>query len=158
MTKLFHQVPPGSIMQLLMEYSYVLSDMNLDDVWNLFVFRRNACTIGIGLVRSFDTKSAPRISRKPVDLESPNFTGTSIPTLSTATPDMTSLSVIAKKLSKIPPPTASGGISQERFKLGPRNFTHLPRHNRHHKHVREMTPLAASGRHLSKFGKRPKKC
>ena len=27
------------------------------------------------------------------------------------------------KLSKIRPPTASGGISRERFKLGPRNFT-----------------------------------
>ena len=45
-------------------------------------------------IRSFNTKSAPRISRKPsalAALESRNFTRTSIPTLSIATPDMTSL-------------------------------------------------------------------
>ena len=41
---------------------------------------------------AFDAKSAPRISRKPFDLESPNFTGTSIPALSTTAPDMTSVS------------------------------------------------------------------
>ena len=35
-------------------------------------------------VRSFDNKPDPRISRKPFDLESPNFTQTSTPTLSTA--------------------------------------------------------------------------
>ena len=43
-------------------------------------------------VHSFDTKSAPRISIEPFDLESPIFTVTSVPTLSTATTDMTSLS------------------------------------------------------------------
>jgi len=42
---------------------------------------------------SFDTKFVARISRKPFDLESPNFMGISTPTLSTATPDMTSLSI-----------------------------------------------------------------
>ena len=43
-------------------------------------------------VRSFDTKSAPRMSRKPFDLESHNFMGTSISTFSIAILDMTSLS------------------------------------------------------------------
>ena len=33
--------------------------------------------------------------------------------------------VTVKKRSKLPPPTASGGISQEWFKLRSRNFTHL---------------------------------
>ena len=50
------------------------------------IFRRKACKAilpyGIGdslrSVRSFDTKSAPRMSREPFDLESPNFTRTSI--------------------------------------------------------------------------------
>ena len=38
------------------------------------------------------------------------------------------LEVIATKLSKIPPPTASGGTSRARFRLGSRNFTpHLSR-------------------------------
>ena len=64
--------------------------------------------IGFGHVRSFDSKSAHRISQEPLDLESPNFTKTFIPTYPTATPDMTSLSTLGgrvkrKKLSKIPP-------------------------------------------------------
>ena len=48
-------------------------------------------------VRSLVTKSAPRISRKQFDAESPNFMGTSIPILSTATPDMTSLSISGRQ-------------------------------------------------------------
>ena len=88
---------------------------------------RNACeafrAIGIGFlmfVRSFDTKSAPRISRKPFNPETPHFKGTSIPTLSTATLDRTSLSASGRNLygqnsRKIPHPTASGAISRERF-------------------------------------------
>ena len=61
-------------------------------------------TIGIGQflfvrsIRSFDTKWAPRISRKPFDLESPNFMGASTPTLSIAVPDMTSLFTPGRKL------------------------------------------------------------
>ena len=51
-------------------------------------------------VRSFDTKSASRISRKPFDLESPYFMGTSTLTLSTAIPDMTSLSTSGRKLKE----------------------------------------------------------
>ena len=53
-------------------------------------------------VHSFDTKSAPRVSRRPFDLESSNLIETYIPTLSTAILDITAL----------------GGISRERFKLG----------------------------------------
>ena len=49
------------------------------------------------IVRLFDTKSAPRISRKPFDLESPNFMGTSTPILSTARPDMTSLFISGRQ-------------------------------------------------------------
>ena len=49
-------------------------------------------------VRSFDTKSALRISRKLFDLVSPNFTQTSTLTFSTASPDMTSLSASGLKL------------------------------------------------------------
>ena len=49
-------------------------------------------------VRLFDTKSVPGISRKPFELESPDFIGKSIPTLCTATPDMTSLSTSGRKL------------------------------------------------------------
>ena len=48
-------------------------------------------------VHSFDTKSAPQISRKPFDLASPNSMGTSIPALSTATPDMPSLSTSGRQ-------------------------------------------------------------
>ena len=60
--------------------------------WSLLKpFWRNStwsvCAIGMGfgnVLHSFDTKSAPRISRKSFDLESSNFIGTCIPTLSTA--------------------------------------------------------------------------
>ena len=64
----------------------------------------NACkaflpyVIGLGHVHLFDTQSAPRMSREPFDIESPNFTWTSVPTYSTATPDMTSLSTSGRKL------------------------------------------------------------
>ena len=64
-------------------------------------------TIGIGLVMfvsSFDTRAAPRISGKPFDL-----------------PDMTSyllpVGSYSEILSKIPPATASGGISRDLCKL-----------------------------------------
>ena len=74
-------------------------------------FRRNA--IGLSHVRLFvRQKSAPRISREPFDLELSNVIRTSIPTYSTATPDMTSLTTSGckllreKKLPKIRPPTA----------------------------------------------------
>ena len=49
-------------------------------------------------VRSFDTKSAPRISRKHSNLESTNFIGTSIPKFYVAVPDMASLSTSDRKL------------------------------------------------------------
>ena len=48
-------------------------------------------------VRSFDTKPAPRISLKPFDLDSPNFGETSTPTLFTAAPDMTSISISGRQ-------------------------------------------------------------
>ena len=55
------------------------------------------------------------------------FTGTSTPTYSTATLDMTSITTCCrklsrKKLSKLPLPTASSRISREGFKRGSRNF------------------------------------
>ena len=63
--------------------------------------------------------------------------------------------VIAKKLSKIPPPTASCGIYRERFKLASWNFTHFSR-TIGPTNLSEVTLLAASGRYLSRFEKRPK--
>ena len=71
----------------------------------IWLFGRNPKafrTIGIGFanVRSFDTKPALRISRKPFDLESPNFTRTSTPTLSIFKPDMVLLSTSGWKLYK----------------------------------------------------------
>ena len=63
--------------------------------------------------------------------------------------------VIAKKLTKIPPTTASGRISRERFKLVPRNASHLSR-TIGATNMLEMTSIAASGRHLSRFETRPK--
>ena len=62
----------------------------------------------IGLYRpcSFARQISPRISREPFNVESLNFTQTSISTWSTATPDDVTIyfrsEVIAKKLSKIP--------------------------------------------------------
>ena len=74
----------------------------LTHIQALAVFRRNAFAfraIGIDFVlRSFDTKSAHRISRKPFDIESPNVTQIFMPTLSIATPHMTSLSTSGRKL------------------------------------------------------------
>ena len=61
-------------------------------LFNRNALHRNACkaflsyVIRFDHVCSFDTKSAPRISPEPFDLQSPNFTWTSIPTLSVATP------------------------------------------------------------------------
>ena len=90
----------------------------------------------------------PRISQFYTDI---------IPTLSTATPDMMydviiyfRSEVIAKRLSKIPPPTASGGISPERFKVGSRNFTHLSR-TIGLINLLERTSLAVSGRMDAKY-------
>ena len=63
--------------------------------------RRFAHWDRLGHVRSFDAKSqAPRISGKLFDLEAPDFTGPSIPTLSiaTTTPDITSLPTSGRKL------------------------------------------------------------
>ena len=46
-----------------------------------------------------DKRLAPRISRKPFDLESPNFTVTSTPTCSTATPAISAIATSGRKLS-----------------------------------------------------------
>ena len=51
------------------------------------------------VVRSSITKWAGRISQEQFDLESPNFTWTSVPALSTASPDTTSLATSSRKLS-----------------------------------------------------------
>ena len=66
--------------------------------------------------------SGSNISRLCFNLKSLNFTGTSVPTYSTSTPDMMSLATSSwklsrKNLSKTPLPTASVGISREPFKL-----------------------------------------
>ena len=55
------------------------------------------------------------------------------------------LEVIAKKLSKMPPQTASGGISWEWFKRGSPNFTQLSRITGA-TNLPDMTSLVASGR------------
>ena len=66
------------------------------------------------------------MSGEQFDLRSPNFRRTYIPI-----PNMTSLSTSGqklsggKKLSKMPPPMALGGISRDRFTQRSRNFTHL---------------------------------
>ena len=65
-----------------------------------FFYAKRSATIEIGFnnVLSFDTKSVIRISRESFDQQSPNFTRTYIPALSTATPDMTSLCTSGRKL------------------------------------------------------------
>ena len=90
-------------------------------------------------VRSFETKSVAQISREMFDLESPNFTLTSIPIYSTAMPDMTLPLLVGSYHNKNLKMMASGGISRERFKQGSQNFTHY------------MTSLAASGRLQNAF-------
>ena len=74
-------------------------DVPLNPVFFLLHETLRACGIGVGHVRSFDTKSAPQISRELFYLESTNFnfTWTCVPTKSMDSPDMTSLS---SKLSK----------------------------------------------------------
>ena len=90
--------------------------------------------IGFDHFRSFDTKSAPRISREPFGIESSNLTRASIP-----------------KPHRIwrhyllPDGSYSEKNSQKRFKLGSRNFTHLSR-TIDPTNIPEMTSLAASGR------------
>ena len=79
------------------------------------------------------TKRAAWIPRERFDLESPNFTGTSITTYSTATHRVwhhsslnnSSRKLSWKKQSKMPPLTVLGRMSPERFNWGPSNFTHL---------------------------------
>ena len=82
-------------------------------------------------VRSFDTKSAPRMSRKPCDLELPNFTWTSIPPFSTVTPVMASLTTSRWKLSeKTVQNTATNGFGwnfARMVKQRSRSLTHLSR-------------------------------
>ena len=59
------------------------------------------CTIGrLRHIRSFDTKTAPGISREPFDLEWPNFTWTYRPTYSIATTDKTSLCGFGRKVQR----------------------------------------------------------
>ena len=60
------------------------------------------------------------ISRDPVELETPNFTRTSIPTGSTFTPDMASLTTAGR--SDKPPQTALGRILVVRHFACPTNW------------------------------------
>ena len=73
-------------------------------------------------VRSFDTKSAPRISRKTLELESPNFIGASIPVPTMLQPYRVQrhyrLPVGSYRGKTVEYLTALGGISRERFNLG----------------------------------------
>ena len=75
------------------------------------------------------TKWAARTSQERFNLESPQSTWISIPTYSTATPDMTTLTTSGRKLSwklsKIWPLVVLGGICREQFKQGSPIFTHL---------------------------------
>ena len=64
--------------------------------------RKAFCPIAVGsvgVVVVVRTKRGSRISRERFDIESPNFTGTFIPTCSTSPPDMTSLASSGRKLS-----------------------------------------------------------
>ena len=90
------------------------------------------------------------ISREPFELERPNFTGTSTPNCPTFAPVMTSLCTSGRKLqrkktSTMPPQTASGGISREKFKRGSPNCTRLSRTSGLI-NLPEMTSLVASDR------------
>ena len=91
------------------------------------------------------------ISQKPFELESPNSLRTSTPTLSIATPHNDDViiyfraEVIWQKLSILPPPTASGGISREWLNLGSRNITQLSRTDSPI-YVPDMASPAPSGR------------
>ena len=131
-------------------------------------FRWNACkaflhyVLGFDMfVRPFDTKSAPRISREPFDLESTNFILHGHPYRHSLQPHqiwrhyLLPFGSYSEKLSKIQPPTTSFWISQEQFKHRSRNFTHLSR-TFGLTNLSEMTPAAASSHHWSKFEKQPK--
>ena len=96
------------------------------------VFRRNALLKRH--VRSFDTKTAPRISREPFDLESPNFTTTSTPAgkvySHTGFDDIIYFrsEVIAKKTVEHTDSDGFGrNFSRTVFKRGLPNFTHFSR-------------------------------
>ena len=98
-------------------------------------------------------KWVARISGERFELESSNFTKTCTPTCCAITSDMTSLAASDWKLSrkkpwwKMPPPTALGGISRERFKRGSPNSTHLSETIGNTKLPdSHMASLAASGR------------
>ena len=75
--------------------------------------------------------SPSSFSREPFDRESPNFTWTSTDIVCSHTGFDVIIyfqsEVLAKELSKILPPTASGGICRERFKQGSLNFINLSR-------------------------------
>ena len=103
-----------------------------------------------GVVRSSRIWGS-RIFRERFDLESQNFTRAFIPagpTYHHTGYDVANYfrpNIILRKSSKMPPPTASGGISRERFKRGSRNFTAFsgtigPTS------IPDMTSLALSGR------------
>ena len=118
------------------------------------IFRRAFRVIGIGFamfVYSFDMKSPHRISRKRFDLESPNFTQTSIPTLSTVVPDMTSFSTSGRKLQrKTVENTAFNGFGWNfsrtiQARIMKFKFTCLSRATGP-TNLPEMTPPVASGR------------
>ena len=90
-----------------------------------------------------------RISWELFELESPNFTGKSIPTNSTATPDITSTPASGQKIlpqqtSKVLPPMASGGISRECSMRGLRNFTGIS-WTIGYTNMSDMMSLAVSG-------------
>ena len=98
-----------------------------------------------------------KVSCERFDLEPPNFVGTSIPTCFTVPSDMTSLTASGRKLSqkkpsKMPHPTASGGISQESFRHTYRG-TISPTMTK----LMSTTSLAASGQ-LQNATKYTQKC
>ena len=77
-----------------MRFRLMLSSMSASTVKKAF----RAIGIGFANIRSFvrHQNSSSNIS-KAFDLESPNCMGTSVPTLSTATPDMTSLAISGRE-------------------------------------------------------------
>ena len=92
-------------MQQMMRYSTVVNSSHSCYLFTAFCPN---ITESIGRRLSLSSSSitmtaslcGSRISRELLDLESPNFTRASIPTYSTSTPDMTSLTTSGRKLSQ----------------------------------------------------------
>ena len=76
--------------------------MHSSAFWHGPLNTEECCAQGpsVGVVVVVRTKWGSRISRERFDIESPNFTGTSVPACSTLAPDMTSRTTSSRKLQQ----------------------------------------------------------